>query len=137
MNTQTKKRVYHCSICGEEGHKKNSCPNNIDYLDANIMKKGKIEEKVQETKVISDLTIDEDITLLKPNNEDKKERIMKKILEGIQNDITSTNTDVWIRNKECLTFHVSVIKDAQINGINGDFMHIYLNIITDMDEINI
>ena len=136
MDTQSKKkRVYHCSVCGEMGHKKNSCPKNIDYLDANIMKKEK--GKARETKVINDLTIDEDITLLKPNNEDKKERIMKKILEGIQNDITTINTDVWIRNKECLTFHVSVIKEAQINGINGEYMQIYLNMITDIDEINI
>ena len=139
MNTQTKKRIYHCSICGKTGHRKNSCPNNIDYFDTNIMKKSNeiIQEINEDTKVINDLTIDEDITLLKPNQDDKKQRIMNKILEGIQNDITATNTDVWIRNKECLTFHVSVIKEAQINGINGDFMKIYLDIITDMDEINI
>jgi len=132
MNTQTKKkRIYHCSICGIEGHIKNSCPNNIDYLDSNIM------NKELDTKVIDELTIDDDITILKSNHSDKKQRIMNKILEGIQNDISATNVDVWIRNKDCLSFHISVIKEAQINGINGDFMKIYLDIITDMDEINI
>lgn len=128
---EKKKRNYNCSICGKTGHRKNSCPNNIDYLDSNIMKKD------SETKVINELTIDEDITLLKPKQDDKKQRLMNKILEGIQNDITATNVDVWIRNKECLAFHVSVIKEAQMTGINGEFMKIYLDLITDMDEINI
>ncbi len=128
---EKKKRNYKCSICGIEGHKKNSCPNNIDYLDSNIMKKD------SETKVINELTIDEDITLLKPKQDDKKQRLMNKILEGIQNDITATNVDVWLRNKECLAFHVSVVKEAQMTGINGEFMKIYLDLITDMDEINI
>ena len=145
MDTQSKKkRVYHCSVCGKEGHKKNSCPNNIDYFDTNIMKKGNVElgidglsEEKVDTRTINDLSINEDITLLKPNNEDKKERVMKKILECIQNDITPSNTNVWIRNKECQTFHVSVIKGAQMNGINGDYLKIYLNILTDIDEINI
>jgi len=82
-------------------------------------------------------TIDEDFTLLKPNPEDKKERIMKKIVEGIQNEISPTNTDVWLRNKNSLTFRVSTIKEAQNSGINGDYLNIYLDMITDMDEINI
>jgi len=129
--SREKKRIYHCSICGNEGHRKNSCPNNIDYLDSNIMNKD------SDTKIIDESTIDEDITILKSNHNDKKQRIMNKILEGIQNDISATNVDVWIRNKNCVSFHISVIKEAQMNGINGDFMKIYLDVITDMDEINI
>ncbi len=62
---------------------------------------------------------------------------MKKIVEGIQNDISPSNTDVWLRNKNSLTFHVSTIKEAQNCGINRDYLNIYLDMITDMDEINI
>ena len=70
---EKKKRNYKCSICGIEGHKKNSCPNNIDYLDSNIMKKD------SDTKVINELTIDEDITLLKPKI---SARLVKNTLMG-------------------------------------------------------
>ena len=132
------KRTYHCSYCGKQGHKKNSCPNNIDYFDTNIMNKDASKE-IREiiTSDTTNATIDEDFTLLKPNPEDKKERIMKKIVEGIQNDISPSNTDVWLRNKNSLTFHVSTIKEAQNCGINRDYLNIYLDMITDMDEINI
>ena len=138
MEVLSSKRTYHCSYCGKQGHKKNSCPNNIDYFDTNIMNKDASKE-IREiiTSDTTNATIDEDFTLLKPNPEDKKERIMKKIVEGIQNDISPSNTDVWLRNKNSLTFHVSTIKEAQNCGINRDYLNIYLDMITDMDEINI
>ena len=138
MEVISSKRTYHCSYCGKQGHKKNSCPNNIDYFDTNIMNKDASKE-IREiiTSDTTNATIDEDFTLLKPNPEDKKERIMKKIVEGIQNDISPSNTDVWLRNKNSLTFHVSTIKEAQNCGINRDYLNIYLDMITDMDEINI
>ena len=138
MEVISSKRTYHCSYCGKQGHKKNSCPNNIDYFDTNIMNK-ETSKEIREiiTSDTTNTTIDEDFTLLKPNPEDKKERIMKKIVEGIQNEISPTNTDVWLRNKNSLTFHVSTIKEAQNSGINGDYLNIYLDMITDMDEINI
>jgi hypothetical protein len=138
MEVISSKRTYHCSYCGKQGHKKNSCPNNIDYFDTNIMNK-ETSKEVREiiTTDATNATIDEDFTLLKPNPEDKKDRIMKKIVEGIQNDISPSNTDVWLRNKNSLTFHVSTIKEAQNCGINRDYLNIYLDMITDMDEINI
>ena len=138
MEVLSSKRTYHCSYCGKQGHKKNSCPNNIDYFDTNIMNKDASKE-IREiiTSDTTNATIDEDFTLLKPNPEDKKDRIMKKIVEGIQNDISPSNTDVWLRNKNSLTFHVSTIKEAQNCGINRDYLNIYLDMITDMDEINI
>ena len=138
MEVLSSKRTYHCSYCGKQGHKKNSCPNNIDYFDTNIMNK-ETSKEIREiiTSDTTNATIDEDFTLLKPNPEDKKERIMKKIVEGIQNDISPSNTDVWLRNKNSLTFHVSTIKEAQNCGINRDYLNIYLDMITDMDEINI
>ena len=138
MEVLSSKRTYHCSYCGKQGHKKNSCPNNIDYFDTNIMNK-ETSKEIREiiTSDTTNATIDEDFTLLKPNPEDKKDRIMKKIVEGIQNDISPSNTDVWLRNKNSLTFHVSTIKEAQNCGINRDYLNIYLDMITDMDEINI
>lgn len=138
MEVLSSKRTYHCSYCGKQGHKKNSCPNNIDYFDTNIMNK-ETSKEIREINGTSatNATIDEDFTLLKPNPEDKKERIMKKIVEGIQNDISPSNTDVWLRNKNSLTFHVSTIKEAQNCGINRDYLNIFLDMITDMDEINI
>jgi len=143
MEVLSSKRTYHCSYCGKQGHKKNSCPNNIDYFDTNIMNK-EVREIIttdatdaRDAMDATNTTINEDFTLLKPNPEDKKERIMKKIVEGIQNDISPSNTDVWLRNKNSLTFHVSTIKEAQNCGINRDYLNIYLDMITDMDEINI
>jgi len=147
MEVLSSKRTYHCSYCGKQGHKKNSCPNNIDYFDTNIMNKDASKEireiittdatDATDATNATDATINEDFTLLKPNPEDKKDRIMKKIVEGIQNDISPSNTDVWLRNKNSLTFHVSTIKEAQNCGINRDYLNIYLDMITDMDEINI
>ena len=143
MEVISSKRTYHCSYCGKQGHKKNSCPNNIDYFDTNIMNK-EVREIIttdatdaRDAMDATNTTINEDFTLLKPNPEDKKDRIMKKIVEGIQNDISPSNTDVWLRNKNSLTFHVSTIKEAQNCGINRDYLNIYLDMITDMDEINI
>ena len=113
MDKISDKKKTTCSICGESGHNKRSCP------------KKPIEDITQEG--VSEVVTEERVIISLP-----KERFIDDLLDRQAYDIPIDIFTLWVRQRVC---QQKEIRYALDRGLNKDSVRLYINLLEDVDEL--
>ena len=113
---ESKKRV--CSICGETGHNKRSCPkipieDTFDPLDGQPVEEEVIEERIELSK--------------------KRELLISDLLDRQSYDIPIDIFKLWLPKRTCC--RQNEVKHILNMGLNKDSVILYLELAELVDEL--
>ena len=113
---ESKKRV--CSICGEAGHNKRSCPkipieDTFDPLDGQPVEEEVIEERIELSK--------------------KRELLISDLLDRQSYDIPADIFKLWLPKRTCC--RQNEVKHILNMGLNKDSVILYLELAELVEEL--
>jgi len=112
MEYSSKKKTT-CSICGDTGHNKRSCP------------KKPIEDISQRDD--TECVTEERVIISLP-----KEKLIDDLLDRQAYDIPIDIFTLWIRQRQCQQKEIRYVLDR---GLNKNSVRLYLNLLEDIDEL--
>jgi hypothetical protein len=124
MNNMRKNKS--CSLCGQQGHNKRSCPQKpVD--DTFVRDSSEQSETVQSETVQSEYIVVEETITTSP----KEDILISLLLECQGYGIEPDTFEVWLRNyRPCPLKNVKYTLDK---GISKDYIVAYLRVLHDID----